>query len=179
MLSLIICSHIVALAIAFGVCNFKNQTNVAAVLEWIIALIFTFWVLSFFIDLMPAMRTKHHGAESGVPQLEIGDTNGGLPRTDMNGDLPTTATGYTNGNRYSNGYMDGNLNRNKYGVASDGYSNANTNATGDGYLGDVPTASDGYANRSGVANEVMGAQDGRYYQETGVHPKPVTPAQNF
>jgi hypothetical protein len=49
----------VALAIAFGVCNFRSAYNAAGVLEWAIAFIFTFYVLSFFIDLLPAVRTKH------------------------------------------------------------------------------------------------------------------------
>jgi len=45
----------IALAIVFGVCSYKAR-NVAAVVEWVIALIFTFWVLSFVLDLLPAIR---------------------------------------------------------------------------------------------------------------------------
>ncbi|OJJ47452.1 hypothetical protein ASPZODRAFT_64506 [Penicilliopsis zonata CBS 506.65] len=58
-----------ALAIAFGVLDqygtTSKQLNTAAVLEWVIALIFTFYVLSFVIDLLPSVRTRNH-----VPQGE-------------------------------------------------------------------------------------------------------------
>jgi cytochrome bd-type quinol oxidase subunit 2 len=49
----------VALAIAFGVLQKASKWNTAAVLEWTIALIFTFYVLSFVIDFVPAARTDH------------------------------------------------------------------------------------------------------------------------
>jgi len=56
----------IGLAIAFGICNrTSKRANSAAVLEWVIALIFTFYVLSFTIDLLPAVRTRHH-----IPQGE-------------------------------------------------------------------------------------------------------------
>ncbi|KAI9039084.1 Frag1/DRAM/Sfk1 family protein [Aspergillus affinis] len=57
----------VALAIAFGVLgrHYGSKRNAAAVLEWVIALIFTFYVLSFVIDLLPSVRTRRH-----VPQGE-------------------------------------------------------------------------------------------------------------
>ncbi|KAH8598213.1 putative FK506 suppressor Sfk1, partial [Bisporella sp. PMI_857] len=48
----------ICLAIAFGVCNFRDRFNAAAVLEWVIAFIFTLWVFSFFVDLIPAVKTK-------------------------------------------------------------------------------------------------------------------------
>jgi hypothetical protein len=50
----------VVLAIAFGSCNFKEKYDAAAVLEWAIAFIFTFYVLSFFIDLIPAVHTRNN-----------------------------------------------------------------------------------------------------------------------
>lgn len=40
--------------------NWSSNQNVAAVFEWIIAFIFTFYILSFVIDLLPAVRTKDH-----------------------------------------------------------------------------------------------------------------------
>ncbi|KAJ5325195.1 Frag1/DRAM/Sfk1 [Penicillium brevicompactum] len=55
-------------AIGFGVCmgaKTKNRKNVAAVLEWVAALIFAFFVFSFVIDLLPSVRTKKR-----VPQGE-------------------------------------------------------------------------------------------------------------
>lgn len=50
------------LAIAFAVTNFKGNPNVAAVLEWVVSVIFTGWILSFAVDLWPALHTgSHHG----------------------------------------------------------------------------------------------------------------------
>ena len=73
-----------------------------------------------------------------------------------------------------NGYTD----RTKYGnMTSAG--NGRATANGNGYLGDVPTASDGYANRSSYVNETLGAPGERYHQDGGVHPRPVSAAQNF
>lgn len=54
-----------ALAIAFGVCTRGTRKNEAAVLEWVVAYIFTFYILSFIIDLLPAIRTRRH-----IPQGE-------------------------------------------------------------------------------------------------------------
>jgi len=56
----------VVLAVAFGVCNFRHAYNAAAVLEWAIAFIFTFYVFSFFIDLLPAVHTKHSRGKFGL-----------------------------------------------------------------------------------------------------------------
>ncbi|EEP82977.1 conserved hypothetical protein [Uncinocarpus reesii 1704] len=53
-----------ALAIAFGVTGRgRGRKDQAAVIEWVIAFIFTFYVLSFVIDLLPSIRTRWH-----VPQ---------------------------------------------------------------------------------------------------------------
>ena len=52
----------ICLAVIFIGTNFKNKPNVAAVFEWIIALVFTFYVLTFFIDLLPAFSDKQHVA---------------------------------------------------------------------------------------------------------------------
>jgi len=63
----------VVLAIAFGVCTFKHIYNPAAVLEWAISFIFTFYVLSFFIDLLPAVHTKNF---EGKTRLEMEENDG-------------------------------------------------------------------------------------------------------
>ncbi|EED15313.1 FK506 suppressor Sfk1, putative [Talaromyces stipitatus ATCC 10500] len=101
-----------ALAIAFGVLNQHDRgaRNAAAVIEWVIALVFTFYVLSFIIDLLPSVRTRHH-----IPQGEKAfarpSTSSGHPEityeepvtTDSMGDRANTyrgpvASGYqTNG----------------------------------------------------------------------------------
>jgi len=61
----------VVLAIAFGATNFKHSYNAAAVLEWAIAFIFTFYVFSFFIDLIPAVHSKHSGRKSWGDETEM------------------------------------------------------------------------------------------------------------
>ena len=48
----------VVLAVVFAACTFDNQQNVGAVFEWVIALVFTFYVLTFVIDLLPASRGR-------------------------------------------------------------------------------------------------------------------------
>jgi len=55
----------VGLAVAFGVCSKQKKYNAAAVLEWAVAFIFTFYVFSFFIDLLPAVHTKHSKTKFG------------------------------------------------------------------------------------------------------------------
>jgi len=63
-----------ALAIAFAVIHFRGNPNTAAIIEWVVALIYTGWVLSFCVDLYPASHTgKHHGGEKFVdPEENIG-----------------------------------------------------------------------------------------------------------
>jgi len=48
------------LVIVFGIMNFNGHYNVAAVFEWVVSLVFTFYVLSFIVDLWPAV---HSGPE--------------------------------------------------------------------------------------------------------------------
>ena len=47
----------IALAIAFGVLTRIGKKNIGAVVEWIIALTFTFWIISFALDLWPARNS--------------------------------------------------------------------------------------------------------------------------
>ncbi|KAK3296972.1 Frag1/DRAM/Sfk1 family-domain-containing protein [Chaetomium fimeti] len=49
----------VLLAVAFVACTFTRNSNAGAVLEWVIAFIFSFYVFSFYVDLYPAAATKH------------------------------------------------------------------------------------------------------------------------
>ncbi|TGZ83446.1 hypothetical protein EX30DRAFT_339622 [Ascodesmis nigricans] len=48
----------VALSISFGACMYKKKHNAGAIIEWLIAFLFTFYVLSFFFDLRPRASTK-------------------------------------------------------------------------------------------------------------------------
>lgn len=51
----------ICLAIPFVVLTKLGIYNPAAVLEWVIALVFSFYVFSFYVDLYPAVYTKHGG----------------------------------------------------------------------------------------------------------------------
>ncbi|KAH6710834.1 Frag1/DRAM/Sfk1 family-domain-containing protein [Leptodontidium sp. MPI-SDFR-AT-0119] len=51
------------LAIAFGVLGHQKRYNPAAVCEWVISLIYTFYVWSYAIDFIPAIRTKHYASK--------------------------------------------------------------------------------------------------------------------
>ncbi|KAL8956245.1 MAG: hypothetical protein Q9183_006368, partial [Haloplaca sp. 2 TL-2023] len=59
------------LAAAFVGTTFTSNKNVGAVFEWVIALIFDFYVLTFFVDLLPASR--NHQAKTN---LELGALHG-------------------------------------------------------------------------------------------------------
>ncbi|OQE14222.1 hypothetical protein PENSTE_c037G09962 [Penicillium steckii] len=53
----------IGLAIGFGICmnsSNKAKKNPGAILEWVIAFVFTGYVLSFVIDLLPSVRTRRH-----------------------------------------------------------------------------------------------------------------------
>ena len=84
----------IALAIVFGVCTFRGKVsgtvkNIGAVFEWVIALVFTGYVLTFLIDLAPAVRQDQASTSAGImrevvgPMDEVGavDGNGGITAT--------------------------------------------------------------------------------------------------
>lgn len=50
----------VILAIVFVSTSYTHHRTEAAIFEWIIAFVFTFYVLSFVLDLLPSVRTKRH-----------------------------------------------------------------------------------------------------------------------
>lgn len=67
----------VALAIAFVSTNWSKTYNAAAVLEWTVAFIFTFYLASFIVDLWPARHTHDHefdsyAAKNAPRQMEMG-----------------------------------------------------------------------------------------------------------
>jgi len=95
----------VALAIGFGVMSNKHHYNTAAVLEWVIALVFTFYVLSFFMDFIPAVRTKHHQSHETEEQMAMRES-AIAPGT--HGDQYSNANGYSAGRHYANGNPYGN-----------------------------------------------------------------------
>jgi len=67
-----------AFAIVFIATNFTDVSNVAAIFEWIVAFTFTFYVLSFLLDLLPSVQTRHHrpqGWKDGPMGVDMASTN--------------------------------------------------------------------------------------------------------
>jgi hypothetical protein len=63
---------------AFGIFETKNDhQNAGAILEWTIAFVFTGYILSFVMDLLPAVRSKHHVSNETVAEMgSYGGPNG-------------------------------------------------------------------------------------------------------
>lgn len=113
------------LAIAFGVLDkVSRRQNSAAIVEWgafffplyilprkfwvdrfflVISLIFTFYVLSFVIDLLPSVRSRHH-IPQGEKALQMSSvrhsaSSGALPRDTYEQPVTTDSMG-DRGNTY-------------------------------------------------------------------------------
>lgn len=56
----------IALAIVFAVCTFTDRKNIGAVFEWVIALVFTGYVLTFLVDLVPAMKDTQAATSAAI-----------------------------------------------------------------------------------------------------------------
>ncbi|KAI4624917.1 uncharacterized protein J4E87_005398 [Alternaria ethzedia] len=126
----------VCLAIAFAVCSKQHIYNVAAVLEWCVSFIYCFYVFSFFIDFLPATRTKNHQSKQTEMQVfeESGETGRTHPHHHM-GDGAADSQQYYRGNSqmavpqtngYANGYTNGNS-------LTNGQANGYVSHTGNGY----------------------------------------------
>ncbi|KAL2351351.1 Frag1/DRAM/Sfk1 family-domain-containing protein [Cryomyces antarcticus] len=149
----------VALAIAFGVTQYKHIRNTSAVLEWVIALVFTFYVLSFFVDFIPAVHTKHHTSRQTAAEVEMG----------MDG----SAGGQIQSEYYSNG-QPATSTDSRYGLTTEsahGYSISNLNAMG---YASQPT--DGHV---GSHLEPNAGIHGNTYYPDGRPSRPVAASQNF
>ncbi|CAZ86490.1 unnamed protein product [Tuber melanosporum] len=68
----------VVLSVAFGTTMYKRKANAAAVLEWLVAFFFTFYVLSFFYDLRPKARTKEETQREARREMQRISTDQGL-----------------------------------------------------------------------------------------------------
>lgn len=89
------------LAIGFGVSNTTKHYNTAAIFEWVIALVYTFYVLSFFMDFIPAVRTKG-GHSSGETEEQMAARESGFDGSTL-GRASHVEDGYTGGRHYANG----------------------------------------------------------------------------
>jgi hypothetical protein len=91
----------IALAIGFGVENVRGKHyNVAAVLEWVIALVFFFYVFSFFADFVPAWQDQSMGkhGRSGPPMEELATAErGGSGNEPLTTDRQADRYGRVNG----------------------------------------------------------------------------------
>ena len=87
----------VCLAVVFAVTTFNKRQNVAGVFEWVIALVFTFYVLTFFVDLLPAARSKQEHAN--VEKMHMREAENGNAMMDDTGYM----SGTSNGNAYAIG----------------------------------------------------------------------------
>jgi len=73
----------VILAVIFAATSFSGNKTVAAVFGWIIALVFAFYVFTFFVDLVPAGREAQVSTNmEDMRQREAGD---GAQMMDGNG----------------------------------------------------------------------------------------------
>lgn len=66
----------VVLAIVFAATSFTHKKNIAAYFEWVIAFIFTFYILSFVVDLWPARHTRRHSMRYSKRDLALGAVSG-------------------------------------------------------------------------------------------------------
>ena len=76
----------------------RDHYNGAAVCEWVVALVYTFYVWSFAIDFLPAVRTKHYASKETELDMAMEEAS---RQQGYNGSAQEQAA-YTNG-----GYVDG------------------------------------------------------------------------
>ena len=79
-----ICLEVV-LAIVFASTMFGSHQDVAACVEWAIAYIFTFYILSFILDLLPSVQTTRH-VPQGIREAEKRMEEGGVDLGNGNGE---------------------------------------------------------------------------------------------
>lgn len=102
----------VGLAIGFGVTlkNGNHNSNTAGIIEWIVALVYSFYVLSFYLDFLPVQKRNKDGhsmtseemamRESAVGYGGRASYNGGplpyqhQPGTTYSTNYPPRTTGY-------------------------------------------------------------------------------------
>lgn len=53
--------------VAFGVLNYQKRYNTAAIFEWVVSLVYIFYIWSFIIDFLPATRTRNQEDRFEIP----------------------------------------------------------------------------------------------------------------
>lgn len=100
----------IILAVAFASCSYTEHYNPAAVLEWLIAFIFSFYIFSFWIDLYPAVRTKGTGGYRGNKGMNEHMEHSGEEQGIAGSDRTLMGEGYAaaHGHDQRNSYYSGN-----------------------------------------------------------------------
>lgn len=131
----------IALVIAFGVMSKLRHRNTAAVLEWVVSFVYVAYILSFFVDFLPVIRTKNHQsyqtemqmAEEGGATQNIGDGAADNQRYYRGSAMPMI-NGHSNG--YANGYTNSQSGSYVPHVGHlNGASNGHAYANGNGHAG--------------------------------------------
>jgi len=116
------------LAIGFGVSGNQGHYDTAAILEWVVALVYTFYVLSFFMDFIPAVRTKGQQSHETEEQMATREASMGYDGATLGRE-----DDYTPGRHYanntSNGYGNGHTAL-SYDTAAAPYTNGATYPNG-------------------------------------------------
>lgn len=102
----------VVFAVIFAATTFDGEQNVAAVFEWIVAFVFTFYVLTFFVDLLPAARSTQEHSNAELVRLKEAENGGAM----------TEAAGYTNGTTTTTNGVNGNA----YAIGAAGHNGVGT-----------------------------------------------------
>jgi len=102
----------IAFAIVFVGTGWTHHKNVAAVFEWIVAFVFTFYILSFLLDLLPSVSTRHHVPQGFTEHVraEMGESHhGGQPeyQSALTDDSAGPNAGLSNGDYHGNGHLNG------------------------------------------------------------------------
>lgn len=84
----------IGLAIGFGVSlkSGDRSRNTAGILEWVVALVYSFYVASFYLDFLPARRKNHNGKSMTEEEVAMRDYEARGGEAYTGGSLP-----YSNG----------------------------------------------------------------------------------
>ncbi|KKY16703.1 putative sfk1-like membrane protein [Diplodia seriata] len=119
------------LAIAFGILGNNHHRNTAAILEWVIALIYACYVWSFAIDFIPALRTKHHHSkESAIAMAEAGNNSGSSDTGLYPDHYVGVGAGAPGPNVYPNAHSNASATRHYANGAPTNYANSHPNHPG-------------------------------------------------